>query len=69
MGRELLHMTYEQTLMEHETIGFEKGVEQVKVGVITNMLKRNIHLEDIACMCGLTVDEVTELIKKKSISV
>lgn len=66
-------MTYEQTLMEHELMafkeGFEKGVEQVKVGVITNMLKRNIHLEDIACMCGLTVDEVTELIKKKSISV
>lgn len=73
-------MTYEQTIMEHEIIGFEKGYAQgfvqeyaqgfaknpelARATMVMSMLKENISLENIAFGMDLTVDEVTAIIKK-----
>lgn len=67
-GKEQLYMTYQQTIMEHEDIAMQKGIalgiEQTQIGMVMNMLKKNMPIEDIAFISGLSINEVTELIKK-----
>ena len=63
-------MTYMQTIMEHEDIGFDKGyayghaegVEQKNKYFVLSMWKNNEHIEKIARYTKLTMEQVSELI-------
>ena len=60
------YMTYMQTIMEHEDIGFNKGyaegVEQKNKYFVLSMWKNNEHIEKIARYTKLTMEQVSELI-------
>lgn len=65
-GKERAYMTYMQTIMEHEDIGFNKvyaeGVEQKNKYFVLSMWKNNEHIEKIARYTKLTMEQVSELI-------
>lgn len=65
-GKERAYMTYMQTIMEHEDIGFNKGyaegVEQKNKYFVLSMWKNNEPIEKIARYTKLTMEQVSELI-------
>lgn len=77
-GKERAYMTYMQTIMEHEDIGFNKGyayghAEGVEQGIeqgyeqktkdfVLNMWQNNEPIEKIARYTKLTMEQVSELI-------
>lgn len=54
-------MTYMQTLMEHENIGFDKGLSQANRETAIIMLQNNEPLNKIAMYSRLTMEQINEL--------
>lgn len=42
-------------------MGIEKGVEQEKIFTVKNCLKKGMSIEDIADICGLSIEKVREI--------
>ena len=73
-GRKCAYMTYMQTIMEHEDIGFnkgyayghaegvEQGYEQKTKDFVLSMWKNNEPIEKIARYTNLTAEKVSDLI-------
>ena len=54
-------MTYMQTMMEHENIGFDKGMSQANQETALSMLKDGFSAETIIKHTKLTLEQVTKL--------
>ena len=48
-------------LFEAKEEGISKGISQEKVSIVKNMLKKNMSIEDISDVTGLTIDEINNL--------
>ena len=55
------YMTYMQTIMEHENIGFDKGFSQANQKIAIGMLKDGMSAEMITKYTDLTLEQVSEL--------
>ena len=66
-GKERAYMTYMQTIMEHEDIGFNKGyaegVEQKNKYFVLSMWKNNEPIEKIARYSKLTMEQVIGMLQ------
>ena len=60
-GKGVSYMTYMQTLMEHENIGFDKGLSQANRETAIIMLQNNEPLNKIAMYSRLTMEQINEL--------
>ena len=60
-GKGVSYMDIMQTLMEHENIGFDKGLSQANRETAIIMLQNNEPLNKIAMYSRLTMEQINEL--------
>ena len=48
-------------LFEAKEEGISKGISQEKVSIVKNMLKKNMSIEDISDITGLSIEEIKKI--------